>query len=212
MASDAYMELETRTLLGESDDALFGMGPKSRGQAAFEIANFSFSATSNRPDDSTPTTPQAAPLGGNRQPAGRGHSNPAGTTQAQAEAKTFTISKAVDYSSPDLFQLCVTQDKIKWAVVSFREAGDPSRKPWLVLEFFDVYIDNFSWNLNPEVSGEEIKTQESLTFTFGSVIMKYMSQDVSGNHPKPPNMKGWNQKEHKIDVTQDLGSEKWGIG
>src|SRR5437764_7526710 len=118
MASDAYMELETRDLIGESFDQGFGMD-KGRQQGAFEIASFSFSASVEHNP-----TPQAPVGGGNKSTVVVVTGSDKQKKNEYGNVPSFTITKPIDSSSPDLFVLCCKQDEIKWAVITLREAGE----------------------------------------------------------------------------------------
>ena len=204
MASDAYMELETRDLIGETRDETFGMeSAKARSQGAFEIASFGFSATSNR-QDPTDLAAKAA----NGKGATKTSGAPAAAGPAQTTITSVTIKKSVDASSAGLFQLCCKQELINWAVITLREQGN-DRKPWLILEFTKVYLDSFQWEVTPGGGGEEAKEFETLVFSFGTILIKYNAQRTSGVH-EPINIKGWNRELHQPNPIEDLGSEKWG--
>ena len=205
MASDAYMEISDPDTWGEALDSSFGMGPKARREGAFEIMSFSFTATSNRPDDDDDPTPAAQPVAGTaptrNAPAQRG-SSPSRSKDKHPTVKEFTITKSIDSASGDLFLLCCQQKKSWGAVISFREVGDPHQKPWLILEFTDLYVDDFTWSLNPEEGG---KGAETVKFHFGTICIKYSQQRPDGTH-EPLDSKGWNGHTHTIHPP-DLGSE-----
>src|SRR5262249_25716594 len=144
---------------GEALDSSFGMGAKARREGAFEINSFSFSATSNRADDDDDTSnPAAGGVGGTpsrNATAGQARgSGPSTSKDRHPTVKEFTITKSVDSASGDLLQLCCMQKKNWGAVISFREVGDPEQKPWLILEFTDLYVDEFTWSVNPEEGGK----------------------------------------------------------
>jgi type VI protein secretion system component Hcp len=218
MPSDAFMELETRDLIGETFDAPFGMAqidPKisPRRQGAFGISDFGFSVQSNRKDreDEAPATQQPT-TGPNRtvsntpvrSNAGSGGSS---TGKEHPTVREFTITKSIDKASTRLFLLCCERKKIDWAVISLREAGsDPktSGKAWLIMEFTDVYVDDFKWALKPDEGGEDAET---VTFRFEQVLIKYYQQEASGAH-KPVSTGGWNRYDHNREA-KDWGSETW---
>ena len=212
MASDAYMEISTGSVWGETFDKLFGE-EQGRGMGAFEISSISFSADSNRRDPSetgqgqTGTGPQ--PLAGIRAwiAASRGGTNP---QLKESRVNNVTIRKPIDKASPDLFLACVDQTPIDWGVISLREAGDTSNKPWLIIEFSLMVIDNFSWDIDPDASGDQPKTFETITFAFETIVIKYNPQDQMGLHQTPFAPKGWNNDKHeKWNGDPDLESEKW---
>jgi type VI protein secretion system component Hcp len=196
------MEVETREVIGETFDAKFGMNAQGRREGAFEIASLSISASSNKgeDDDQDSSTPGQTP--------GKAVSGAAAAAQSQTTIKSFTVRKGIDRASSDLFLLCCQQKKIQWAVITFREAGDPDKKPWLVLEFTDLYLDEFSWEMNPAASGDEVKEQETVKFSFGTILVKYTPQAQSGEH-QFMTVKGWNRHKHATDPVPDLRSETW---
>jgi type VI protein secretion system component Hcp len=204
MASDCYMEIETRTIIGETYDGKFGMDTaEARRQGAFEIAHFSFTVDSNKNQETDkpgapPTTPTKAP------PTAKTH-------QATSKLKETTISgitvkKPVDSASADLFMLCCKHEPIEWGVITMREAGEP--KPWLIIEFSEMYIDSFNWDIDPDASGDAPKSFENLSFTFATMVIKYFPQIETGEHVRPK-IKGWNLKDKKPWDGPNLNSENW---
>jgi len=217
MASDAYMELETRDLIGESSDERFGMDSKGRQEGAFEISSFSFKAAAQGgdKDDGSKSTTQGR---GANQSLNRRTSSVGGSSkQREITIDNFTIKKEIDSASPVLFRLCCKQTVIDWAIISLCEAGEivnpdisTKRKPWLVLEFQQLTVEEFNWDLNPAASGDEVKEQETITFKFAKIRFKYFGQGKTGQHDVPMKTIAWNQqdKDNRDDVP-DLGSENW---
>lgn len=213
MASDAYMEIETRSVIGETADLMFGMD-KGRRQGAFEITSISFSADSNREDEwnkdtsTTPTTPTPTT------PGARPGAGGAGKDSATSKLKETTIrgvqvKKPIDNATTSLFLACCSHTPIEWGVISLREAGDLSRKPWLIIEFSELYIDKISWDIDPDASGDAPKTFETLDFSFATIVLKYTPQDQLGAHPRM-SIKGWDLKTKKPwNGSPDLESENW---
>src|SRR5438105_15944695 len=104
MPSDAYMELETRDLIGETFDQKFGMDdPLARREGAFEIFSFDFAVLSNRPDKDD--DPKSAAKPGDGKPSSE--TNPPPTTgKDHPTVREFTIKKSIDKASSRLFLLC----------------------------------------------------------------------------------------------------------
>jgi type VI protein secretion system component Hcp len=203
VASDAYMELQTPDLIGETHDDKFGMdSATARREGAFEIASFAFTATSNRQDPDAP-----APKAGGT-PGMSAASGAAAAAQSQTTMPSFTIKKAVDAASAGLFQLCCLQQKIDWGVITLREQGEDPRKPWLILEFNDVFIDEFTWDVEPGAAMDEAKEQETIKFSFGTILVKYWAQKSGGGHQAIA-IKGWNRQTHQPNPITDWQSEKW---
>src|SRR5688572_1500952 len=121
MAADAYMEISTGSVWGETADEMFGE-QEGRSMGAFEIADFSFSVDSNRQKEGDePGGAGAPPAQAPPRPANTGQ----GATPQLKEPRcnNFTIRKPIDKASPDLFLACCDQTPVTWGVVSFREAG-----------------------------------------------------------------------------------------
>ncbi|HWY87018.1 MAG TPA: type VI secretion system tube protein Hcp [Gemmataceae bacterium] len=196
--SDAYMELSDPDVWGETYDAQFGMGPQGRKLGAFEIASFSFGVT---PDEEAAggTKAKAKPA-----PAAPGSTK--GTASiAEPTVGKFTIKKYVDKASPDLFLTCLKKKTIKWGIITVRETGEEQRKPYLVLEFTDLTVDSFHWDMNPGDPESSAET-ETVDFSFQTILIKYSRQEKSGAH-QVVKMKGWNRNTHNDSVDElDTGS------
>jgi len=207
MASDAYMEISDPDVWGETFDDRFGMTDSiARRLGAYEISSFSMSATSNKPDpdDQAPTPAVPPQTGGRQQP-----STPTTAKNTQTTIREFTVKKAIDAASPNLFQCACAQNKMTWAVITLREAGDPSRQPWLIVEFTDLFVQSFNWELEPAASGDEVKGQETVTFRFSTIKFKYSPQTKTGEHGAMK-ISAWNRLNHTPDGVPDLASEGWG--
>ena len=210
MASDAYMEISTGSVWGETHDVMFGE-EKGRRMGAFEIASVSFSADANRKDESE-TAPgrQGAPgAAGGGTPQGSPRSGTTNPQLKESRVNNVTIRKPIDKASADLFIACCDQTEIEWGVISLREAGE-SNKPWLIIEFSKMFIDTFSWDIDPDASGDQPKTFETITFAFATIVIKYNPQDQLGIHSTPLPPKGWNNDKHEVwDGTPNQESETW---
>lgn len=192
MASDAFMELSDPETWGESIDAQFGEA--GRGYGAFEIAQFSF-GTMDKDTDDDDSDDGKSQHGSKSHPAKHGHkSSSSGSSSSKNKEHTikeFTIQKPIDKGSLDIFLACLEKKRIKWATIFMREVGDVSQQPWLMLEFRGVFVESFEWNLSPGVSGEEAKSQETVKFTFETILIKYSRQTLTGGHSSVK-IKGWN--------------------
>jgi type VI protein secretion system component Hcp len=184
MPSDAYMKLDG--IRGETKDDF------ESGWAAFEISSLSFSHT---PDDSesgnTPSQPN-----GKAQPATSGRSSPANKGPSMA---SFSITKGLDYASPNLIRRCCDRQPFDWGIVYFREMGDPGRIPYLVLEFTKLHIKDFKWELDPAAGGEEAAKVETISFDFETLLIKYAKQLPSGEHDAA-HLGMWNFKKNNGQV------------
>jgi len=211
------MELETRDVIGETSDDRFGMDDPqiARKQGAFEISSLTLSTATGGDDTGDLLRKAIGQKDGNQGSNRRSTSTPGSSKQKEISLDTFTIKKAIDSASPILFRLCCQQKPIDWAVISLREAGEEDnpdtgvkRKPWMILEFHDLHVDKFGWELSPAASGDDIKEQESVDFSFTKVLFKYFGQEKEGTHSAPLII-GWDQASKESDVPDDLKSERW---
>ena len=183
MPAGAYMELSHPDVWGELHDEQ----ATERKLGAFEIASFTLNANPRNKDREIdaafrPPTPAPQPGGGPRQPG-------AATTQASAGAQStepvvseFTITKALDKSSPELFTACCMKTPMNWAMIRMREQGDD--QPYLEIEFQKVMIESFDWSL-PGGDGEAALSVETIKFSFETILFRYAAQMASGGHEIP---------------------------
>jgi type VI protein secretion system component Hcp len=178
---------------------------------AFEIASFRFDvsphleerkvdanflqayARQHMRSGGTPSAPPSGAPGANTTPAAGGAQS---TSPVVSE---FTVAKALDKSSPDLFYAACMQLPMDWAIVTMREQGD--KKPYLVIEFQKVMIESFDWQLPGE--GEAALSVETVKFSFETIFVKYAQQLASGGH-EVPIMRGFNANKPALskDVTE----------
>jgi type VI secretion system Hcp family effector len=187
--SDAYMELSDPSVWGETYDDQFGMGKDGRKLGAFEITNFTFGVSGDDADEKKAAATST----------GTGSNAKVAKGIKEHVKQSFTIAKYIDKGSPDLFLACCKKNKIAWCIISIRETGEVNRKPYLVLEFRNLQVVKFDWNLNP---GEpESAGMETVGFDYETVLIKYSRQDVSGAH-RVVKMKGWNFANHDVPVME----------
>lgn len=219
MASDAYMEISDPNVWGEAIDELYGMGDRALG--AFEIFNFEMSATTTREKESLATQPAHA-----RPPQpvwqvvnGRGQwVHPGAPPQApgldnkkKVAVNTFTIRKYIDKASADLLLACCKSGledakPMDWAVISFRESGEiqddkSKRVPYLVLEFQKLWVDSLTWSVTPGGDASSASQEETVTFAFQTILVKYSPQEATGTH-KRVKIKGFDTAEPKNQVEE----------
>jgi type VI protein secretion system component Hcp len=193
MPSDAFMEVSTWGIIGESGDESYG---EKTDYQMFEISSLEFSQTTEDPSANLLKHLTKGAKGGKgvdlkALASLSGTGNP-GATDEKTKKGTVTVTKAIDKSSPDLFRYCTNLDesgknklKFDWAVVYIRKAGDPGR-PWLRIEFTGnppdggVFVTDFKWSVDPDAAGEEAMKAETVTFQFDRVLIKYYKQDASG--------------------------------
>src|SRR5262249_35177742 len=97
----------------------------------------------------------------------------------------------------DLFLCCLKKTKMKWGIISVRESGETFGSPFLVVEFQGLTVTSFKWDLTPGGSADEVAGQETISFEYETVLIKYSRQGRDGQH-RPVKMKGWDFR-----VTQD---------
>lgn len=157
MPSDAYMEISPMDIWGESGDKSYGLHTP---YGMFEVFNIQFTQTN----------------------AGFDSTDGASSPDSDTKFGKIGLSKAIDYSSPDLFRYCCNKTVMDWAILYVREAGDQSAQPWLRVELTKVMITNFAWNLEPGGAGDELNKTEQIELEFQKLLMAYSIQDPTGQH------------------------------
>jgi type VI secretion system secreted protein Hcp len=190
-SSDTYMELSDPAVWGETYDSQFGMDGRALG--AFEVATFKIGVSAAADEDEDD---------GHKKKAAHKphHGSKSGASIKEPTLQNITISKFIDKASPDLFLACCKKNKIHWAIVSVRETGEENRNPYLVIEFRNLHVTSFSWDVNPG-DPEAAATMETVEFDYETVLLKYSRQDLTGEHPVVK-MKGWNRPLHNDDVQE----------
>jgi type VI secretion system secreted protein Hcp len=102
------------------------------------------------------------------------------------------FTKAVDKSSPTIYNFCCNGKHIKEAVFTFRKAGEEARD-YLKITLTDVMIASFSLQ---DHSGGGSLAHESISLSFSKITGKYAPQDAKGGLAAGLPF-GWNVKEHK---------------
>jgi len=216
MPSDAYMEISDPAVWGETHDEYFG--EQGRNLGAFEIFGFEFGAHSTREDaDSAgPNSPgtTASNRGsngphGNYQQSSSGGSVQGAAVHTQPVVKQFTIKKFIDKGSPDLLLACCKAGlpdakKIDWAIISIRETGETNNKPYLVIEFQGLWVDAFNWSISPGGDAASASQEETVTFSFETILIKYCRQQETGQHTRVK-IKGFNRVNPDQDVPELVG-------
>jgi type VI secretion system Hcp family effector len=197
------MELSDPSVWGETYDNQFGMGPQGRKLGAFEISKFEFGVSASGDDP----TKKGAQAPGARPTPGASSSGQAAATSKEPTLQNFKVSKHIDKASPDLFLACCKKNMIAWAIISVRETGELNRKPYLVLEFTNLHVVSFSWDLSPgeAAEAESAAAMETVEFDYETILIKYARQDLSGEH-RVVKMKGWNRPLHN-DSVGELAAE-----
>src|SRR5687767_1621371 len=148
---------------GETTDEFF------KAKKAFEIKDFSFGVEN-------PTTIGSATGG-----AGAG----------KIKFNEFQIKKITDKASPLFFKNCCVGAHYKEVVIAMRKSGgdaDTSGKEFLRFKFDTVFTTKIDWT-GPGDEGPE----ESITFVFGKLGMKYIPQKQEGVQETTTSIAGWDQ-------------------
>lgn len=150
---------------GETKDAKYGVDPIK----AFEIKDFSFGVEN--------VTTIGSATGG----AGSG----------KIKFNEFTIKKTSDSASPNFFKNCCAGAHYKEVLIEMRKAGGDamtSGKAFLRFKFDTVFTTKIDWS-GPGDEGPE----ESITFVYGKLGVKYWPQSPEGSMTGTPEMAGWDQ-------------------
>jgi type VI secretion system secreted protein Hcp len=140
---------------------------------AFEIKDFSFGVEN-------PTTIGSATGG-----AGAG----------KIKFNEFTIKKTTDQASPLFFKNCCAGVHYGSVTIAMRKAGgDPNLtgKEFLRFKFDTVFTTKIDWS-GPGDEGPE----ESITFVYGKLGVKYTPQQASGQAGSDQKLSGWDQVTNK---------------
>lgn len=117
-----------------------------------------------------------------------GESNPSsigsatsGSGSGKVNMAPLTCTKKVDKSSAVLFQMCAAGDHFDTATLTVRKAGKDALE-YLIYTFTEVYIDS----LNQFVTEAKSEVaEESLSFSYASVHVKYTPQKADGTGDSP---------------------------
>jgi len=160
MAVDAFLYFYSKDSkfqpVGETQDDTY------KKYLAFEIKDFSFGIEN-------PATLGSATMG-----AGGGKAN----------FNEFTVKKSTDSASAIFFRNCCSGLHYKNAIIAVRKAGGMTNaagesvagKPYLFFAFGTVFTTKVEWS-GPGDEGPE----ESITFVFGQIGIRYLPQDDDGN-------------------------------
>lgn len=90
---------------------------------------------------------------------------------------SFNLMKKSDITSPVLFQHCCGGEHFEKAVVTLNKAGGKAAVDFLKYEFEKVFVESIQWSGS---SGGDDTPMESLSLSFGKVVITYTSQDDKG--------------------------------
>src|SRR5262249_32692320 len=103
MPSNAFMEVSTYDISGESGDVSYG---QDTDYAMFEIASLEFETGATSSDDKNKGKKDA----GNKKQQQQQHPTPNSSSSTANDQDTrkgkITVTKSIDYASPDLFRYC----------------------------------------------------------------------------------------------------------
>jgi type VI secretion system Hcp family effector len=179
---------------GETYDAQFG--EEGRNLGASEVSTFKFGVAS-KADDPATAKPGATP---GARPTATPSTGQTAAAIKEPTLQNFTITKYIDKGSPDLFLACCKKTLIAWGILTIRESGEEERKPYLQIEFQNLHVVSFNWELNPG-DVESASQMETVEFDYQTVLIKYLRQERSGRH-EAVKMKGWNRDLHNEAVGQ----------
>lgn len=105
-----------------------------------------------------------------------------GSGSGKASLTGFNVTKKTDMSSPQLFQACCLGKHFPSAKVTLHKAAGEEAVDYLKLEFEDVFVNDLQWAGTSGV-GDDVP-EESLSITFGKVMMTYTTQKPDGTKDK----------------------------
>lgn len=127
----------------------------------------------------------------------QGVSNPSsvatggGSGAGKADFSSLAIQKQVDMASCKLFGSVAKGTHFGSGTLTVREAGGDNPLDFYILEFKQVFCDSVSWG---GTSGGG-KPSESLSFSFETIKLKYLSQTESGGKGGKDEF-GWSVKQN----------------
>jgi type VI secretion system secreted protein Hcp len=202
MPSDAFMELSTYAIMGETSDVLYGRSDFG----GFEISSIDFHVGATASAATKTVTTKDKKTGNTvtvQVPDGSSAKTAASGDQDTRKGEV-TITKSIDQSSAALFQRCCEKKKVTWGILTIREPGDNPdgpRNPWLTLELRELSIKDFSWDVDPAASGDEAMKMEKITFEFEQMYIRYQRQDPSGLH-KAKSVGSWDFAKSVVHVAE----------
>ena len=92
---------------------------------------------------------------------------------------SFNFMKKTDASSTDLFKHCCSGKHFPKAKLTlYKAGGDGGALDYLTYEFEEVYVDQIQWS---GAEGSDGIPMESVSFSFGKVVVTYNQQDEKGS-------------------------------
>jgi len=90
---------------------------------------------------------------------------------------SFNLMKKSDITSPVLFQKCCMGEHFDKVSVSLNKAGGKEAVDFLKYEFEKVFVESIQWSGS---SGGDDTPTESLSLSFGKVVITYTAQGDAG--------------------------------
>jgi type VI secretion system secreted protein Hcp len=101
-----------------------------------------------------------------------------GAGAGKAEFDPFTIDKAVDVSTPFLFENCCSGAHYKEVTLYVRKSGaekGKAGKPFLQWKFALVFVEKMEWSKGDDAP------KETVTFRYGAIQFTYNKQNPDGS-------------------------------
>ena len=173
---DSYMKSESLVDFGKSSDDKIGkpfVEQAGKG-SVFEVTSFSFDV-----EQTINMSSQSSGAG-----AGKISFNP------------FKVSRKIDLSTPQMFQMACQGTTFKTVQLGFRKAAgiEASGLFYLRFDFKLVALKTISWSHDDE------SPTEDLEFEYGGLQIRYGLQNAGGSI-KEQNPVGWNKIKNIADVT-----------
>jgi type VI secretion system secreted protein Hcp len=90
---------------------------------------------------------------------------------------SFNLMKKSDITSPVLFQKCCMGEHFDKVTVTLNKAGGTAPVDFLKYEFEKVFVESIQWSGS---SGGDDTPTESVSLSFGKVVITYTAQDEKG--------------------------------
>jgi type VI secretion system secreted protein Hcp len=115
-----------------------------------------------------------------------------GSGTGKVSVQDLTISKYMDKSSVPLFVACCTGKHIPTLTLTARRAGGEKQVEYCIIKATEVYVSAF----NNSGSDPNMLAQESVSFNFAKIELKYTPQKEDGSAAAAING-GWDIKINK---------------
>lgn len=194
MANDAYMVFTPYTgtfQYSESQADLSGStGPLATGiadQATMKVANGKISSFGMvfEVEDYSFDIEQTINLG----------SQSGGGAAGRVTINPVSITRKIDNASAYFYQMCCQGVAFKFVALGLRKATGTIQQFFLRFDFKMVYVKTISW------AHDEESPKETIAFSFGAMIVRYLPQQPDGTLYSTVAQGGWNQVKNVTDVS-----------